>query len=132
MPPETLTIGRLAREANVGIETIRYYQKRQLLPIPASQGSFRHYPCELVGRIRFIKRSQELGFTLDEIAQLLSLDNGGEREMIRQVAQERLMQIQSKLDDLVRMRNTLSTLISSCMYSDQAMPCPIFDALSRS
>lgn len=68
--PASRTIGRLARAAGVGVETIRYYQQRGLLPVPASVGAFRHYPLQLTARIRFIKRSQELGFSLDEITGL--------------------------------------------------------------
>jgi len=60
---ESLTIGRLARAADVGVETIRYYQGRDLLPVPPSEGAFRYYPLSLVERIRFIKRAQELGFS---------------------------------------------------------------------
>lgn len=130
MTATTLTIGRLAREAGVGVETIRYYQKRDLLPVPDAQGAFRHYPRALVDRIHFIKRSQELGFTLDEIAQLLSLEKGGEREAIRSLAQERLTQIELKLADLQRMQKTLSELVSACKHADSALPCPIISALS--
>lgn len=130
MHANTLTIGRLAREAGVGIETIRYYQKRRLLPIPKSEGAFRHYPKELVTRVRFIKRSQELGFTLDEIAQLLLLEKGGERNAIRQVALERLQQIDLKLADLKRMQETLSALIATCKHSDPSLPCPIIQAFT--
>lgn len=129
MSDKPLTIGHLAREAGVGIETIRYYQKRDLLPVPTAQGAYRHYPRKLIARIRFIKRSQELGFTLDEIAQLLRLEQGGERNAIREVASERLQQIESKLADLQRMQKTLSALISTCKHADQAQPCPIIQAL---
>ena len=62
-----LTIGRLAKAANVGIETVRYYQRRKLLPVPSANGTFRHYDPALADRIRFVKRAQELGFSLDEI-----------------------------------------------------------------
>jgi len=129
MAQATLTIGHLAREAGVGIETIRYYQKRGLLPVPPAAGAYRHYPRELIARIRFIKRSQELGFSLDEIAQLLMLEHGGERNAIRAVARERLQQIELKLADLQRMQTTLSALISNCKHADQAQPCPIIQAL---
>jgi len=130
MSANTFTIGRLAREAGVGIETIRYYQKRQLLPVPTSKGAFRHYPKELVTRIRFIKRAQELGFTLDEIAQLFLLEKGGERNAIRQVASVRLQQIERKLADLKRMQETLSALIITCKHSDQTLPCPIIQSFT--
>ena len=83
----TLTIGRLARAAGVGIETIRYYQRRELLPLPEPHdGAFRHYPPRLVDRIHFIKRSQELGFSLDEIAKLLQFEDGADRRAIRSLA----------------------------------------------
>src|SRR4051812_21844577 len=72
--PTSLTIGRLARAADVGVETIRYYQDRELLPVPPSSGAFRYYPLSLVERIRFIKQAQELGFSLEEIRELLQLE----------------------------------------------------------
>jgi len=71
MASHLLTIGRLASAAGVGVETVRYYQQRELLPIPAASGAFRQYPSDLVNRIRFVKRAQELGFSLAEINELL-------------------------------------------------------------
>src|SRR5690554_4360457 len=100
----TLTIGRLAKAANVGVETVRYYQKLKLLPVPPQSGSYRQYPVSLIGRIRFIKRAQELGFTLKEISDLLKLQDGSDRVTIRAIASERAAQIESKLADLQRMR----------------------------
>ena len=85
-----LTIGKLARAAGVGIETIRYYQQRDLLPVPPASGAFRHYPMTLVARIRFIKRAQELGFSLDEISELLRLEDGTDRSSIRRITSDRL------------------------------------------
>ena len=73
MPDGSLTVGRLARAAEVGIETVRYYQQRKLLPVPEAHGAFRHYNADAVDRIRFIKRAQELGFSLAEIGELLKL-----------------------------------------------------------
>ena len=99
-----LTIGRLAKAAGVGIETIRYYQFRELIPVPkTNMGTFRAYPIETVDRVRFIKRAQELGFTLHEISTLLTLDDGINRRAIRKVATDRLIQIRTKLADLVQM-----------------------------
>ena len=128
--PHTLTIGRLARAASVGVETIRYYQKRRLLPLPESKTTFRQYPLELVGRIRFIKRAQELGFSLDEVSQLLQLEDGTNRASIRRISSDRLDQIEQKLKDLKRMQTALKHLIHECAHTDAALPCPIIATLS--
>jgi Hg(II)-responsive transcriptional regulator len=128
-PHLTLTIGKLAKAAGVGIETIRYYQKRSLLPIPDASGAYRHYPISLCNRIRFIKRAQELGFSLDEIAELLSLEDGIDRESIRRIAKERLGEIQTKLADLKRMDIALSQLIHKCEHTGKEQPCPIISTL---
>lgn len=125
-----LTIGRLARAAGVGIETVRYYQQRGLLPVPPTNGGYRHYPAGHVARIRFVKRAQELGFTLDEVAQLLSLEDGAQREQIREIAQQRLQQIERKLADLARMRDLLGHLLEACTHTGQELPCPIITTLT--
>lgn len=126
-----LTIGRLAKAANVGIETIRYYQQRALLPQPEpTHGAFRHYPEELVDRIRFIKRAQSLGFTLDEIGALLRLNDGANRRSIRKLASDRLQTIRLKIADLQRMETVLSQLIADCEATDCAPSCPIISSLS--
>jgi MerR family mercuric resistance operon transcriptional regulator len=131
MTEPTLTIGRLARAAAVNIETVRYYQARKLLPIPSrGRSAFRHYPAELVERIRFIKRAQELGFSLDEVRGLLRLHDGTDRVSIRKIATDRLEQIESKLKDLTRMRVALSGLIEACHHTANAEPCPIIKALA--
>lgn len=128
-PTATLTIGRLARAADVGVETVRYYQERALLPIPTRVGGFRQYPRNLVERIRFIKRAQDLGFTLDEIADLLRLNDGTDRESIRTITAGKLDQIATKLADLTRMRGTLRHLLHECEHTDSAAPCPIIETL---
>jgi Hg(II)-responsive transcriptional regulator len=126
-----LTIGRLARAANVGIETVRYYQRRELLPIPDTADSpFRIYPAETVDRIHFIKRAQELGFSLEEVATFLRLEDGADRKAIRKVAADRLSEIQSKIADLRRMEGVLSRLIDECEATGRAKPCPVIAALS--
>lgn len=130
MSTQTLTIGRLARAAGVGVETIRYYQGRGLVPVPETQGAYRYYPADLVERILFIKRAQALGFSLDEIAQLLLLEQGGKRSAIRKIASSRLEQVEAKLADLIRIQSVLKHLVSSCEHSAQAAPCPIIQALS--
>jgi Hg(II)-responsive transcriptional regulator len=126
---DSLTIGRLARAADVGVETIRYYQDRQLLPVPASDGAFRHYPLSLVERIRFIKRAQELGFSLEEVRELLQLEDGADRVSIRRVAGERLSQIEAKLADLKRMQRVLKELLTECEHTKAGLPCPIIGTI---
>jgi len=126
----TLTIGRLASAAAVGIDTVRYYQQRALLPVPEGHGGIRRYPAALVDRIRFIKRAQELGFSLDEVGELLRLEDGGNRRSIRRVAAERLAQIDRKLEDLGRMRGLLGQLLDACEHTRAELPCPIIGTLS--
>jgi Hg(II)-responsive transcriptional regulator len=127
----TYTIGQLACAANVGVETIRYYQRRELLPIPKVASGFRTYPKALVERIRFIKRAQELGFTLDEISTLLQLEDGDDRIAIRKVAADRLRQVESKLADLQKMQKMLSGLIHECEITGKSKACPIIFAMAE-
>jgi len=128
--PDTLTIGRLARAAGVGVETVRYYQQRDLLPTPAASGAFRHYPVGLTDRIRFIKRAQELGFSLEEVKELLQLQDGAKRSSIRQIASAKLAEIDQKLDDLRRMQRVLKHLLVECEHTPSALPCPIIEAFA--
>jgi len=128
----TLTIGALARLSGVGVETVRYYQKRQLLPVPSSGGSVRRYPLRLAQRIRFIKKAQALGFTLDEIRTLLDLADGRNRRAVQAVTAARLAQINGKLSDLARMQTALAHLLHQCLTSGDIQPCPIIDALTDS
>lgn len=128
----TFTIGQLAKAAGVGIETVRYYQRLNLLPQPepAPAGkTFRHYPEELAERIRFVKRAQNLGFPLGEIAMLLQLDDGAERGKVRQLASARLEGVREKIRDLQRMESALAHLLHECEHADQGQRCPIIAAL---
>jgi MerR family mercuric resistance operon transcriptional regulator len=109
-----LTIGRLAKATKVGVETIRYYQRRGLLPVPTPVGAVRYYPSKLIDRIGFIKRAQNLGFSLEEISTLLNLENGLNRRAVQLIAETRLGQIRSKLSDLERMQATLHELVEQC------------------
>ena len=130
-----LTIGQLAKAAGVGVETIRYYQKRALLPQGKLSNSAngaqntRRYDPELVQRIAFIKRAQKLGFVLDEIASLLLLDDSVERCAIRNLATERLHNIQHKIADLQRMEQALQALVAACSDEEHNPSCPIISSL---
>lgn len=129
---DRLTAGRLAATAGVGVETIRYYQSRGLLPVPKAVGAFRRYPIATIERIAFIKRAQTLGFTLDEVRSLLDLEDGRNRRAIQSVVSARLAQIEAKLDDLERMRGALGELLQRCRTTGQAHPCPIISTLAAS
>lgn len=127
----TLTVGRLASAGQVGVETIRYYQRRRLLPIPPStDGGVRRYPVALVDRIQFIKQAQGLGFSLEEIRELLRLEIGGSRSAIRRIAGVRLQNIREKMAALTRVENVLAQLLDDCEHTGAASPCPIIAALS--
>lgn len=128
--PSPLTIGRLAKAAGVGVETVRYYQSRGLLRVPSANGGFRVYPASTVDRIGFIKRAQTLGFTLDEVRSLLDLEDGRNRRAIQSVAQARLEQIDDKLADLQRMRDALSDLLHRCRQTGPMQACPIIETLA--
>lgn len=128
--PESMTIGALAQSAGVGVETIRYYQRRGMLAKPArTYGSIRRYGAADAARLRFIRRAQELGFTLDEIGELLKLQDGTDRRAIRRIAAVRLAQVESRIADLQRMRHALHHVIDDCEHSPGAPRCPIIAAI---
>lgn len=126
-----LTIGRLANEAGVNVETIRYYQRRGLMAEPhrPSHGQ-RCYADAAVRRVRFIKRAQAMGFTLDEIAGLLELDETRACSETRQLAARKLEAIELKLADLSAMRKALNGLLRQCDTGQVQRPCPIIHALA--
>lgn len=128
--PSPLTIGRLAKAGAVGVETVRYYQSRGLIRVPASNGGVRVYPTATINRIAFIKRAQALGFTLDEVRSLLDLEDGRNRRAIQSVTQARLGQIEDKLADLNRMRVALSELLHRCEQTEPMQACPIIETLA--
>ena len=99
--------------------------------MPASDGAFRYYPSSLIERIRFIKRAQELGFSLDEIGELLQLEDGADRRSIRRVAGDRLSQIEAKLADLKRMQRVLKKLLTECQHTKSELPCPIIGSIRQ-
>jgi len=122
-----LTIAKLARAGGVGVETIRYYQRRGLLPQPPRAGAVRRYGAEDVRRLLFIRRAQAAGFTLEEIAELLALDSSGDRPRVRALAGERLAALDSKIAELEAARAALTRLSRACAAGEEG-PCPIIEA----
>jgi len=123
-----MTIGVLARSAGVNIETVRYYQRRSLIGTPRKPlGGVRRYDAEALAHLRFIKRAQQLGFTLKEIGDLLEL-GAGACAQTRVLAEARLADIETRLHDLQAMRRTLARLIQACRAGRETA-CPIVESL---
>src|SRR5687768_2659717 len=101
------TIARLAAGAGVGVETVRYYQRRRLLDVPAGAGSVRRYGDEDARRLRFIRRAQAAGFTLEEIGELIALDRTSDRGRVRAMAAERLAALDARIAELQEARDAL-------------------------
>ncbi|MEX0957955.1 MAG: MerR family transcriptional regulator [Burkholderiales bacterium] len=126
-----LSIGRLAAEAGVGVETIRYYQRRGLLETPPkSSGGQRRYPPAFRQHIRFIRRAQALGFTLDDIGSLLRLDHAHACAETHDMALRKLRLIDDKLRDLSTMRDALRQLVGECETTATQSQCPIIRTLA--
>lgn len=126
-----LTIGKLAKLANVTIETIKYYQRKGLINEPVKPATgYRQYPTEVIARIQFIKRAQQSGFTLKEIAELLSLD-GEHCEDVQKIAEQKRQQIDEQLRDLTALRNVLDSLVKGCQQDQSTQHCSLIDALSN-
>jgi MerR family mercuric resistance operon transcriptional regulator len=130
MQPEQFTIGRLARAGGVNVETVRYYQRRRLLTVPIKRArGFRYYGPETLKRLRFIRRAQSLGLSLEDIRQLLGLDRKRACNITRALAAQRLMLVETKLKDLTMLRDGLAALIQECDERGGSS-CPILTRLS--
>lgn len=131
-----LTIAGLARAGGVGVETVRYYQRRGLLETPGrpagdgQPGGVRRYGEEDVRRLRFIRSSQAAGFTLDQIAELMALDATQDRARARALAEERIATLDARIVELEKARASLQKLASACS-SGAAGPCPILTAFDH-
>jgi len=129
---DSLTIGQLAQQAGVGVETLRYYERQKLIPEPPRRSSgYREYPPETVNRIRFIRRAKELGFSLKEIDELLTLRAESEDQCAEVLAraQGKIADISQRIASLERMKRALEQLASSCSEPATSGDCPILDAL---
>ncbi len=124
-----LTIGKLARKADVNVETIRYYERTGLIEQPDKpSGGFRHYDSAILERILFIKKAQTLGFRLDEIRTLLELSVGHCAE-IQSIAEDKLEDVQGKIQDLKQLETVLTDLVKQCRARADKAYCPIVEAL---
>ncbi|HSC20421.1 MAG TPA: MerR family transcriptional regulator [Solirubrobacterales bacterium] len=127
-----LTIGRLAQASGVGVQTLRYYERRGLLSrVTRTPGGYRQFPEEEIRRIRFIRRAQGLGFTLEEIAELLTLrvERGRSCGDVEQAARLTRERVRARLADLRRMDRVLGALVESCERRQATAACPILTAL---
>jgi MerR family mercuric resistance operon transcriptional regulator len=130
MASKSPTIGTVAAQVGVNVQTIRYYQRRRLLSVPPlPPGGIRRYPEDAVQRVRFIKRAQQLGFTLEEVKSLLQLNDGRHCAETRIVAERKFQHLERKIADLKAMQKSLSTLIKACRRPGSKSGCPIIEAL---
>ncbi len=127
-----LTIGQVAKRSGIGLETLRFYERKGLIEEPPRTDSgYRQYPEDVVGRIRFIKRAKELGFSLKEISELLSLrvDPGTTCADVRKQTELKLTDVEEKIRALRRIKTALKKLAASCVGTGPTSECPILEAL---
>ncbi len=130
---QTLTIGKLAKKANVTIDSIRFYERRGLLAEPMrTESNYRRYPLEAAARLRFIKKAQNLGFSLDEIKGLMDLqhDPTASKADVKERTEEKIRTIREKIQDLTRILVALEQLNESCDGHGSIEECPILEALA--
>jgi MerR family mercuric resistance operon transcriptional regulator len=127
---QRLTIGKVAAAAEVNVETIRFYQRRGLLAEPEKEtGGFRHYGDETIQRVRFIKRAQAIGFSLEEIKDLITLNQVNACKQTHDAAVAKLEMVETQIADLNLMKLTLKKLIKECETGKSDLSCPIIDSL---
>lgn len=127
-----MTIGVLAQTAGVNLETIRFYQRKGLVPKPTRvEGGIRRYGANELARVRFIKSAQRLGFSLDEVAELLRLDDGAHCQDARELARKKLGDVRERLADLVRIESVLDQLVKRCGSARGKVDCPLIASLQQ-
>ena len=127
-----LKIGEVAKRSDVGIETIRYYERQRLLAEPARRPSgYRQYDESVIARLQFIRRAKELGFTLGEIRELLGLwfDTNTRCEQVRKRAAEKIEDIEDKIQSLRKMKRSLNRVIKECKSRGSCEDCPLWEGL---
>lgn len=122
-----LSIGQFARAGDVGVETIRFYQRKGLLEVPSQQGGMRRYGEDDLRQLRFIRKAQAAGFTLQEIKELIVLDASAERARARELASSRIKALDAKIAELQSARKALKALAQECSRSEVG-PCPILES----
>jgi len=126
------TIGALAETAGVNVETIRFYQRKGLMPEPEKPyGSIRRYGAAELARVRFIKSAQRLGFSLEEVGELLKLEDGARCSEARQLAEQKLVAVRQKLSDLQRIESVLAGLVARCSAVRGRVNCPLIASLQE-
>jgi MerR family mercuric resistance operon transcriptional regulator len=125
-----LTIKRFAEAGGVGVETVRFYQRRGLLAVPENGHGVRRYGDEDVRRLRFIRKAQRAGFTLEEIRELIELDSGHDRERARAMATVRLRALDAQIAELIEAQSALRHLADRCAHQSSG-PCPILAAFDE-
>jgi len=129
---ENLTIGIFAKAAGVNVETIRFYQQKGLLPKPDRlYGSIRRYGAADVARVKFVKSAQRLGFSLDEIGELLKLEDGMHCTEAREIAERKLADVKRRLADLQRIEVALNGLVERCAANRGKVMCPLIGSLQN-
>lgn len=129
---EAMTIGQLAAAGGVNVETVRYYQRRGLLAAPQRPtGHIGRYPPGALTRLRFIKRSQTLGFSLDDVQTLLSLDDGRSCTAARAIGEDKLTEVRHRIQTLQALETALQQLVSRCATPRRKVSCPLIDALMQ-
>lgn len=129
---QDMTIGQLARKAGIGVETIRFYERKGLVIQPLKPNTGRRtYPPDLVERVRFIRRAKELGFSLREIVDLLTLGNDPQANCadVRSRALSKLSDVEEKIESLQKMKETLAKLARTCSGNGPISECPILEAI---
>ena len=127
---QSLTIGKLAAAGGVGVETIRFYQRRGLLETPGRDGGVRRYGMDEVRRLAFIRQAQAAGFTLQEIKELLDLDSSKDRSRAHELANARVKALDAKIAELQRARDALRRLARECGGGGVG-PCPILESFDN-
>lgn len=131
-PVGRMSIGTLANAAGVNVETIRFYQRKSLMQEPdRPQGRIRHYGETDLARVRFIKSAQRLGFSLEEVAGLLKLEDGSHCTEARAQAEQKLADVRARLTDLRRMEAALQELVQRCRAARGKVCCPLIQALQE-
>ena len=128
--PRAMTIGALAKAAGVGVETIRYYQRRGILATPSKPlGGHRQYSESTLKHLAFVRRAQQMGFSLEEITVLLGMRDGSRCAEGRAHAQSKLEELGKRVEELNRMRRQLQSIVRACDANKRKAPCPLIRAL---